>query len=294
MAGNLMHDRSAVNGFSPTINEVDPQARARWNLLLDILHDMGSAVVAFSGGVDSGLLCAAAYVALGEHMLAVTIHSPVDPPGEVESALALARQIGFAHQVIEHDDLRNAQFVANPPDRCYHCKLARLDAVQRLGRERGLAHALEGSNADDARDYRPGSRAVKELGARSPLAEAGLTKPEIRALARAMHLVIADRPSAPCLATRFPYGSPVTREGLDQVKQAESFLQQSGFGQVRVRHHGHLARLEVASEQIERLAAQRQTVLPYFKQLGFQYIALDLEGYRMGSMNETLSDLQGL
>jgi len=266
----------------------DPELRAKWDALLRLLYGMESAAVAFSGGVDSGLLSAAAHLALQDRMLALTIHSPVDPTGEMEAAQALAQQVGFAHLILEHDDLQYPAFVANPPDRCYHCKLSRLDVVQSIARARGYAHVLEGSNADDGRDYRPGRRAVDELGARSPLAETGWTKSDIRTVSRALGLAVWNRPSAPCLATRFPYGTPITREGLQQVAAAESYLMRRGFSGVRVRHHGALARLELAGGDIERAAAQRCEIAAYLKQLGFHYVALDLEGYRTGSMNEAL------
>jgi uncharacterized protein len=190
--------------------------------------------------------------------------------------------------VVEFDDFANPQFVANPPDRCYHCKLARLAEIRRMGAETGVQWLAEGSNADDAHDYRPGAKAVAELGVRSPLAEAGLTKTEIRALARGLGLTIADRPSAPCLATRFPYGSPVTRQGLRQVAEGEAFLSERGFRPVRVRHFGDTARLEVAPEAIGRLAGLREEVLPFFKGLGYTYIVIDLSGYRSGSLNEVI------
>ncbi len=207
--------------------ESDLQVKAK--RLFELIAGMGSLVVAFSGGVDSGLLCAFGYLALGDRMLAVTVRSPVETPGDNEAAQTLAEQVGLTHQLVDFDDLANPQFVANPPDRCYHCKLARLKAIQQIALDFGTQFVAEGSNADDASDYRPGARAVAELGIRSPLAEVGLTKPEIRALARAMGLQVWDRPSAPCLATRFPYGTPVTRQGLGQVAQGEQFLKDRAF-----------------------------------------------------------------
>jgi uncharacterized protein len=219
-------------------------------------------------------------------MTAVTVHSPVETPGDSETASNLAQQVGFRHLLVTFDDFANPQFVSNPPDRCYHCKLARLQEIRRMAAEAKVAWVAEGSNADDAHDYRPGARAVAELGVLSPLADVGMTKAEIRALARAMDLTIADRPSAPCLATRFPYRSPITQQGLTQVAQGEAFLIEHGFRPVRVRHFGDTARLEVASDAIQRLAGLRSEVLPFFKALGFTYIVIDLAGYRSGSLNE--------
>jgi len=264
------------------------ETHAHWNKLTHILQDMKSVVVAFSGGVDSGLLSAVSYQLLNEHMLAITIHSPVDSPGEVEAAQELALQVGFPHEVIEWNDLENHKFVENPPDRCYICKLSRLTALQSLSRVRGFTWTLEGSNADDSKDYRPGSRAVTELGVRSPLAEAGLSKSEIRTMAKQLGIKIWDKPSAPCLATRFPYGTPITKEGLDQVRMAETFLHNHNFTQVRVRHDGKIARIEVMPDEITRLVDMRQELLSYLKGIGYQYITLDLQGYRQGSMNEVL------
>jgi pyridinium-3,5-biscarboxylic acid mononucleotide sulfurtransferase len=261
----------------------------KWFRLLGDLQRIGSVVVAFSGGVDSGLLSTAAYQALGDRMLAVTVNSPVNAPGDVETAVGLAQQAGFHHQVLEYDDLQNADFVANPADRCYHCKLARLRALQKYAQQHSFQVVVEGSNADDGSDYRPGSRAVAELGVRSPLAEAGLLKSEIRLLAKVLGLSNWDRPSAPCLATRFPYGMPVTQEGLAQVAKAEAFLLQQGFSPVRVRHLGSAVRIEVAAEEIARLVSLRDDITTYIKGLGFRYVTIDLQGYRQGSMNEVLS-----
>ncbi len=278
--------RKSNLGLGPLLS---PLLQQKADTLFSILSAMDSLVVAFSGGVDSGLLCAAAHQALSERMLAVTIHSPVDSRSDAEAASALAAQVGFRHQVVEYDDLAGESFVANPPDRCYHCKLARFKALQGIAAQVGARFIAEGSNADDAHDYRPGARAVAELGIRSPLAEAGLTKAEIRALAKVMGLLVWDRPSAPCLATRFPYGTPVTCAGLQQVARGEDFLLARGFQPVRVRHYGETARLEVAPEAIAALVAQREAVLDYFKSIGYTYVVIDLAGYRSGSMNEVLS-----
>jgi pyridinium-3,5-biscarboxylic acid mononucleotide sulfurtransferase len=265
------------------------ETQAHWDKLLGILSEMRSAVVAFSGGVDSGLLAAAAYQVLGERMLAVTISSAVDLPDAVEAARFLAQQVGFAHLVITHDDLANPDFVANSPERCYFCKKVRFEVIAQIAQARGFATLLEGSNADDGSDYRPGKRAVIEMGGRSPLAEAGMTKFDIRAVARELGLEVWDRPSAPCLATRFPYGTPVTRLGLERVAAAEMALKAMGFAQVRVRDYGSMARIEVAPTLIEQAAAQREAMVAALKQVGYVYIALDLQGYRSGSLNEVLT-----
>lgn len=270
------------------LGSLEPTLRAKSQALFSLLHDMGSLVVAFSGGVDSSLVCAVGMHTLGERMLAVYVRSPVDTTEDHAAAEALARQVGFACRVIDFDDLANPQFVANPPDRCYHCKLARFRAVQGIAAEFGAAWIAEGSNADDASDYRPGSRAVAELGVRSPLAEVGMTKVEIRALSKALGLPVWNKPSAPCLATRFPYGTPVTRQGLRQVARGEAYLQGLGFHPVRVRYFGQTARLEVSPEAVPDLAARREEVLSHFRELGFANVVVDLAGYRSGSMNEGL------
>jgi uncharacterized protein len=268
--------------------ELPPELQPRWDALLDRFRQLGSVVVAFSGGVDSGLLCAAAWRALGRRMLAVTVRSPLESEGDVASAQALSAQVGFPLRVLDYDDLANPEFVANPPDRCYVCKLARFRLLAELAAAEGLSALVEGSNADDLDDYRPGHRAVIETGAVSPLQELGMRKSEIRALARALGLSVADRPSAPCLATRFPYGSPVTLVGLQQVASGERYLHELGFGTVRVRHHGQVARIEVAPEEVERLVSLRQPVSAYFRSLGLRYVTADLAGYRRGSLNEVL------
>lgn len=267
---------------------LSPQLKTRWHSLLDYFQELESAVVAFSGGVDSGLLCAAAWQALGEKMLAVTVRSPVESLGDVESARMLAKQVRFPLRVVDHDDLSNPEFASNPPDRCYVCKLIRFRKLRQLATEEGFAFLVEGSNVDDLSDYRPGRKAVTETSTISPLLGLGFDKAEIRALAKAFGLSIWNRPSAPCLATRFPYGSPVTHEGLHQVAEGERYLHDIGFRVVRVRHYGAMARIEVPPDKIERLVSMRQQITAHLKLLGFNYVAADLEGYRQGSLNEVL------
>jgi uncharacterized protein len=263
--------------------------QAKYERLSERLGALESLLVAFSGGVDSGLLAAVAYRVLGDRMMAVTIHSPVETSEAVEAARSAAAAIGFPHRIVEFDDLANHQFVQNPPDRCYHCKLSRLGELSKMGMELGFKALAEGSNADDSADYRPGKRAVAELGILSPLAEAGLVKAEVRELARVLGLPIWNRPSAPCLATRFPYGANITLEGIRQVERAESFLKQNGFEPVRVRHYGMLARIEVAPEAISRLIEGREAISVFFKELGYTHTAVDLLGYRSGSLNEGIT-----
>lgn len=274
---------------------LDAPLRQKAGALFELIGRMDMLVVAFSGGVDSGLLCAVGQQVLGDQLIAVTVRSEVESPGDHAAAEGLASKVGFHHLLVDFDDLANPNFTANPPDRCYHCKLARFTKIQEiaaeLAAERGIEKVwvAEGSNADDAMDYRPGARAVAELVISSPLAEAGLTKAEIRSLAQAMGLPVWNRPSAPCLATRFPYGTPVTLQGLKQVASGERFLQEKGFQPVRVRHYGRTARLEVATEMLEYLIEIREDVLVHFKNIGFTYVVVDMAGYRMGSMNEVLA-----
>lgn len=261
--------------------------------LLDILRSLKQVVVAYSGGVDSSYLLAAAVDALGPpQVLAVTADSPLLPPGEMDTAQAVAQQLGVEHLRVPFDELAVPEIAANPPRRCYYCKRMRFQALLALAAaQRPGAVLIHGENADDHLDYRPGSQAAQELGVRAPLAEACLVKAEIRALSRQRGLPTWDHPAASCLATRFPYDTALTAEGLHRVGQAERAIQQiAGLRQVRVRDHHPLARIEAPPERIASLvqAPLNAQIAAALQALGYRYITVDLTGYRMGSMNDGL------
>ena len=260
--------------------------------LKELLREMDGAVVAFSSGVDSTFLLRVAHEVLGERVIAATIRSHTFPKRELDEAVAFCRAEGVRHEIIDSEELDIPGFAENPPDRCYHCKRELFSRLLAFAHANGLAAVLEGSNLDDDGDYRPGRRAIKELGIRSPLHEAGLSKVEIRALSREMGLTTSDKPSFACLASRFPYGERITAGALERVERAEQWLLDAGFGlrQLRVRSHGDMARIEVPQDAIPRLAARAAEIAAAFKELGFSYVALDLLGYRTGSMNETLKE----
>jgi pyridinium-3,5-biscarboxylic acid mononucleotide sulfurtransferase len=277
----MLNESETTGGIS--LEEKEQRLRA-------LLRSYDSLIVAFSGGADSAYLAYVANSELGDRALAVTGDSASYPTFQRELADRLSKRFGIHHEIIFTQEFEDANYTSNPPNRCYYCKTELYTKLEELKRAREFGFICDGSNADDVGDYRPGRQAAREVGVHSPLEECGLTKAEIRELSRRAGLPTWDEPASACLSSRVPYGQVVTIEKLSMVDKAEITLKELGFRQVRVRHHGDVARIEVAEEELPRaldseMACQMSAAL---KALGFKYVTLDLEGYRTGSLNEAL------
>jgi uncharacterized protein len=270
---------------------VGKHVRKKQEDLLHGLKRLGSVLVAFSGGLDSTFLLAMAERALGKQVLAVTARSPIHPSRETEEAASFCRGAGIPHMIVPSREMTLPQFLANPPNRCYHCKRQLFKDLARIAAEKRLAQVVHGANVDDLQDLRPGFRAAREAGVLAPLMDAQLDKSTIRELSQDLGLPTWNKAPMSCLATRIPYGTPITSKSLGMVEAAEQFLLQLGLQDVRVRHHGSLAKIEVGSRDIGRVLAprSRKAIVEKFQGVGFRHVALDLEGYISGKMNRGLS-----
>lgn len=268
--------------------------RAKYDRLLGILKELESVIVAFSGGADSTFLAQAAKDALGDKALLVTADSETYPASELEEARRLARHLGMRHLVIETRELDNPEYARNAPNRCFFCKEELFTRLAPLAQREGAAHLVYGANMDDLGDHRPGMEAAKHMGVKAPLIEAELWKTEIRELSHEFGLPTWDKPSFACLSSRFQYGDAITAEKLRQVDAAEAFVRSLGFKQFRVRHHDRLARLEIAREEMARLWEDgiRDCIVERFRELGYLYVTVDLQGFRSGSANDALKLMQ--
>ncbi len=285
--------KAGVVGPTPTIGCVNLQEK--YNSLQQILNKLGKVIVAYSGGVDSTFLLKTAVDTLGpENILACIAKGPSLPQSQYSQAIEMAKNMGIKVQTVEPNELADEKFTANNPDRCFHCKSHLLSVLTRLAKEKKFDCVVCGHNLNDKDDFRPGNRAAKIFGIRSPLMEAELTKDDIRQLSRQLNLPTAESPASPCLASRISYGLEITEKRLKQIEDAEEFLKKLGFVEFRVRHHGDIARIEVHPEDIEKIIAEPacSLIVEKLKSLGFKFITVDLQGFRSGSLNEPLTEKQ--
>ncbi|MBN1222242.1 MAG: ATP-dependent sacrificial sulfur transferase LarE [Candidatus Aminicenantes bacterium] len=278
------------NEKTTSFNGISEETLAKYAKLKKSLGEMSRVLVAFSGGVDSTFLVKVAKEVLGDAVLAVIATSASYPKSETDVAVTLAEELKLRYRVIQSREMDNPDFLSNPPDRCYHCKTGLFSDLKEIAAAEGIPFVLDGSNQDDTGDYRPGLQACAELGIKSPLRDAALDKKEIRLLSKELGLPTWNKPSMACLASRFPYHTHIDETGLNRIARAEEHLRSLGFHQVRVRHHGQIARIEVDVEDVPKLTEPlfRGKIVEYMNNLGYLYVTLDLAGYRTGSMNEPL------
>jgi uncharacterized protein len=265
----------------------------KYQQLQTIFREMDRTLIAYSGGVDSALIAKVAQDILGDRALAITAISPSLLPEELVEAEEQAESMGIAHEIVETQEMENSNYTSNPINRCYFCKSELHDTLKPLALERGYPYVVDGVNADDLRDYRPGIQAAKERGVRSPLAEVGFSKAEVRELSKQLGLSWWDKPAQPCLSSRFPYGEEITLEKLQRVGRAEIYLRKLGYRNLRVRSEGETARIELPPEKIQEFVINTDLsqVVKAFQDYGFSYVTLDLEGYRSGKLNQVLGSL---